>query len=131
MPHCLATRGSMACSAAELAAVPTVLATILSSWRVLYSNSGGFEGRGVVVGRGVFSGRRGGVPSPRAQQRRSGCSSTRRGAAGTGVAAQDQQWRGWRSAGLTSWLAPADSRESGSRVWPAPLRGRGALAVWE
>jgi hypothetical protein len=31
-----------------------VLATILSSWRVLYPNSGSFEGRGVVVDRGVF-----------------------------------------------------------------------------
>jgi hypothetical protein len=41
----------MACSAAELAAVLTVLATVLSSWRVLYPNSGGFEGEGVVVGR--------------------------------------------------------------------------------
>jgi hypothetical protein len=40
----------MACSAAELAAVLAVLAMVLSSWRVLYSNSGGFEGEGVVVG---------------------------------------------------------------------------------
>jgi hypothetical protein len=54
MPHYLATRGSMVCSAAELAAVLTVLATVLSSWRVMYPNSGGFEGKGVVVGRGVF-----------------------------------------------------------------------------
>jgi hypothetical protein len=54
MPHCLATWGSMACSAAELAAVLAVLATVLSSWRILYSNSGGFEGEGVVVGQGVF-----------------------------------------------------------------------------
>jgi hypothetical protein len=53
MPHCLATWGSMACSAAELAAVPAVFALVLSSWRVLYWNSGGFEGEGVVVGRGV------------------------------------------------------------------------------
>jgi hypothetical protein len=136
----------MACSAVELAVVLAVLATVLSSWRVLYSNSGDFEGEGVVVGRGVFrrargsrwrwsvrgySGRRGGVPSPRAQQRRSCCSSARRGAAGTGAAAQDPQWRGWRSAGLTSWFDPADSREKGSRVQPAPLRGRGALAVQE
>jgi hypothetical protein len=54
MPHCLATLGSMACCAAELAVVLTVLAMILSSWRVLYPNNGGFEGRGVVVDRGVF-----------------------------------------------------------------------------
>jgi hypothetical protein len=53
MPHCLATRGSMACGAAELAAVLAVLATVSSSWRVLYPNSGGFEGKGVVVDRGV------------------------------------------------------------------------------
>jgi hypothetical protein len=44
-----------------------------------------------------YSGRRGGVPSPRVQQRRSCCSSARHGAAGTGTAAQDQQWWGWRS----------------------------------
>jgi hypothetical protein len=59
MPHCLATRGSMACSAAELAAILAILATVSSSWRVLYLNSGGFEGKGVVVGRGVFRRARG------------------------------------------------------------------------
>jgi hypothetical protein len=59
MPHCLATWGSMACSATELAAVLTVLATILSSWHVLCPNSGGFEGRGVVVDRGIFRRARG------------------------------------------------------------------------
>jgi hypothetical protein len=32
-------------------------------------------------------------------------------------------------AGLTSRFDPAESREKGSRVQPAPLRGRGALAV--
>jgi hypothetical protein len=51
--------GSMACSAVELAVVLAVLATVLSSWRVLYSNSGDFEGEGVVVGRGVFRRARG------------------------------------------------------------------------
>jgi hypothetical protein len=59
MPHYLATRGSMACNAAELAAVQAVLATVSSSWRVLHPNSGGFEGKGVVVGRGVFGRARG------------------------------------------------------------------------
>jgi hypothetical protein len=59
MPHCLATCGSMACSAAELAAVLAVLAPVLSSWRVLYLNRGGFEGEGIVVGRGVFRRARG------------------------------------------------------------------------
>jgi hypothetical protein len=44
----------------------------------------------------AYSGKCGGVPSPRAQQRWSCCSSARRGAAGTGAAAQDPQWRGWR-----------------------------------
>jgi hypothetical protein len=34
-------------------------------------------------------------------------------------------------AGLTSWFDPTDSREKGSRVQPAPLRGRGTLAVRE
>jgi hypothetical protein len=32
---------------------------------------------------------------------------------------------------LTSWFDPAESRGKGSRVQPAPLRGRGALAVRE
>jgi hypothetical protein len=53
MPHYSATWGSMVCSAAELAAALTVLATIWLSWRILYPNSGSFEGRGAVVGRGV------------------------------------------------------------------------------
>jgi hypothetical protein len=44
----------MACSAAELAAVLVVLAAVLSLWRVPYWNRGGFEGEGVVVGRGVL-----------------------------------------------------------------------------
>jgi hypothetical protein len=43
----------------ESAAVLTALSTVLSSWRVLYPNSGGFEGRGVVVDRGVFRRARG------------------------------------------------------------------------
>jgi hypothetical protein len=34
-------------------------------------------------------------------------------------------------AGLTSWFDPADSQGKGSRVQPAPLRGRSALAVRE
>jgi hypothetical protein len=34
-------------------------------------------------------------------------------------------------AGLTSWFDPADSRGKSLRVQPAPLRGRGALAVRE
>jgi hypothetical protein len=54
MPHYLAICGGMACSAAESVAIRAVLAPVLSSWRVLYSNSGGFEAEGVVVGRGVF-----------------------------------------------------------------------------
>jgi hypothetical protein len=33
--------------------------------------------------------------------------------------------------GLTSWFDPAESREKGSRVQPAPLRGRGVIAVRE
>jgi hypothetical protein len=50
-----------------------------------------------------------------------------------------QQGRGWphridsdgdgAPAGLTSWFDLAESREEGSRVRPAPLRGRGVLAV--
>jgi hypothetical protein len=49
MPHCLATCGGMACSAAELAVVLAVLASVVSPWHVLCSNSGSFEGEGVVV----------------------------------------------------------------------------------
>jgi hypothetical protein len=51
------------------------------------------------------------------------------------------QGRGWlhrtdsdgdgAPAGLTSRSDPAESREEGSRVRPAPLRGRGALAIQE
>jgi hypothetical protein len=44
----------MAYSAGELAAVLAALALVLSSWRVPYLNRGGFEGEGVVVGRGVL-----------------------------------------------------------------------------
>jgi hypothetical protein len=59
------------------------------------------------------------------------------------VAVRDvaQQERGWphridsdgdgAPADLTSRFDPAESREEGSRVRPAPLRGRGALAVQE
>jgi hypothetical protein len=54
MLHYLAMCGGMACSAGELAVVPVVLAPVLSLRRVLYLNRGGFEGEGVVVGRGVF-----------------------------------------------------------------------------
>jgi hypothetical protein len=41
------------------------------------------------------------------------------------------QWPGWRSTGLAPPPNPAGSRESESRVRPAPLRGSGALAVLE
>jgi hypothetical protein len=51
------------------------------------------------------------------------------------------QGRGWphrtdsdgdgAPAGLTSRFDPVESREKGSRVQPAPLRGRSVLAVWE
>jgi hypothetical protein len=59
MPHYLATWGSMACGAAELAAVLAVLTTVSSSWRILYPNSGDFEGKGVVVDHGIFRRARG------------------------------------------------------------------------
>jgi hypothetical protein len=52
-----------------------------------------------------------------------------------------QQGRGWphridsdgggAPAGLTSWFDPAESQEEGSRVRPAPLRGRDALSIQE
>jgi hypothetical protein len=53
MPHYSATWGSMVCSAAELVAALTVLAAICPSWLIVYPNSGSFEGRGAMVGRGV------------------------------------------------------------------------------
>jgi hypothetical protein len=59
MSHYLATCGSMACSAAELAVVLAVLAPVLSSWRVPYLNSGNFEGEGVLVGWGALRRARG------------------------------------------------------------------------
>jgi hypothetical protein len=59
MPHCLATCGGMAYNAGELAVVLAVLAPVLSSRRVRYLNRGGFEGEGVVVGRGVLRRARG------------------------------------------------------------------------
>jgi hypothetical protein len=46
-------------SAEELAVVPTVLAPVSASWRALCLNRGGFEGEGVVVGRGAFRQARG------------------------------------------------------------------------
>jgi hypothetical protein len=59
MLHCLATWGSMARSATELAVVLAILATVLSLRRVLYLNTGDFEGECVVVGRGVLRRARG------------------------------------------------------------------------
>jgi hypothetical protein len=49
----------MAYSAGELVVVPAVLALVSASWHALYLNRGGFEGEGVVVGRGVFKRARG------------------------------------------------------------------------
>jgi hypothetical protein len=59
MPSCLATCGGMAYSAGELAVVLAVIAPVLSLWRVPYLNRGGFEGEGVVVGRGILRRARG------------------------------------------------------------------------
>jgi hypothetical protein len=47
------------CSAGKLAAALAALAPVLSSWRVPYLNRGGFEGEGVVVGRGILRRARG------------------------------------------------------------------------
>jgi hypothetical protein len=59
-------------------------------------------------------------------------------AAVLGVALQGREWqhrtdsdRDGAPAGLTSWFDPAESREKGSRVQPAPHRGRGVLAIRE
>jgi hypothetical protein len=59
MPHCLATCGSMAYSAGELAVVLANLALVMASWRVLYLNRGGFDGEGAMVDRGVSTRARG------------------------------------------------------------------------
>jgi hypothetical protein len=49
----------MARSTGESAVVRAALAPVLSSWRVLYLNKGGFEGEGVVVGCSVLRRARG------------------------------------------------------------------------
>jgi hypothetical protein len=59
MPHCLATCGGMTYSAGELAVVLANPILVMASWLALYLNRGGFEGEGVVVGRGVFRRARG------------------------------------------------------------------------
>jgi hypothetical protein len=146
MPHCLATCGGMAYNAGELAAVLAVLAPVLSLWRVPYLNRGGFEGEGVVVGRGVLRRARRsrwrwsvrGTVAGVAASRPRFLNNTRVVVAVPGVALLGRG-RPHRTncggdgapAGLTSWFNPADSRGKGSRVRPAPLRGRGALAVRE
>jgi hypothetical protein len=108
MPHYSPTCGGMASSAVELAAVLANPVPVVASWCVLCPHRSGFEGGGVVVGRlVVIRGQaRGGrlwwpvqgtaadmeASRPCAlQQCRGCCSSTRRGAAGTGMAAQDSQ----------------------------------------
>jgi hypothetical protein len=55
-----------------------------------------------------------------------------------GVAQQEQGWPhridsdgDGAPAGLTPRFDPVESREEGSRVRPAPLQGRGALAIQE
>jgi hypothetical protein len=60
MPHYSATWGSMVRRAVEWATALTVLAAIWPSWRILYPNSGSFEGRSAVVGRDVPRWPRGG-----------------------------------------------------------------------
>jgi hypothetical protein len=60
MSHYFATCGGMAYSAMELTDVLANLAPVTASWRILFSNRSNFEGRGVVVDRGVFRRARGG-----------------------------------------------------------------------
>jgi hypothetical protein len=59
MPHYFATCEGMSYSAGELVVVLASLAPVTVSWLALYLNKGGFEGEGVVVGRGVFRRARG------------------------------------------------------------------------
>jgi hypothetical protein len=49
----------MAYNAVELAVVLAVLALVLLSRRVRYLNRGGFEGEGIMVGRGILRRARG------------------------------------------------------------------------
>jgi hypothetical protein len=79
------------------------------------------------VVRTGYSGRRGGVPSPH---------SARVVVAVRGTALQGRGWAhktdsdgDGTPADLTSRFDPAEQRKEGSRVRPAPLRGRDALAV--
>jgi hypothetical protein len=60
MPRYLAMWGSVVCYAVEQAAALTILAAIWPSWRILYRNSGGFEGRRAADGCGVLRWARGG-----------------------------------------------------------------------
>jgi hypothetical protein len=60
MPHYSYTCSGMANSAVEFMAVSANLAPVAASWRVLYPNRSGFEGRGVVVDRGGSERARGG-----------------------------------------------------------------------
>jgi hypothetical protein len=146
MPYCLATCGGIAYSAGELAVVLANLAPVTASWRALYLNSGGFEGEGVVVDRGVSMRARGSRGRRSVRGTVAGVAASRpRVLNSVGVVAAVHgvvlQGRGWphrtdsdgdgAPAGLTSRSDPAESREEGSRVQPAPLRGRGALAVQE
>jgi hypothetical protein len=49
----------MAYSTGELAVVLANLVLVMASWLALCLNRGGFEGEGIVVGRGVFMRARG------------------------------------------------------------------------
>jgi hypothetical protein len=98
-----------------------VVCPVLEQGRLRWWRRSGWPGRphagsrepSTVIRTG-YSGRRGGDPSPRAQQRQRSCSSARRGAAGAGMAAQDRQRWGWRS------------RRPDVMVWPCRVT-RGGL----
>jgi hypothetical protein len=112
VPHYSPMCGGMASSAMELTSVLANLAPVVALWRVLCSYRSDFEGGGVEVSYPavVREPARGGRPQgpvrgtvvgmavscPRAPQQRRGCRcSTRRGAAVTGMVAQDGQRWGW------------------------------------
>jgi hypothetical protein len=59
MPYYFATCGGIAYSAMELTTVLANLAPVTASWRALCLNRGDFEGRSVVVDRGIFRRARG------------------------------------------------------------------------
>jgi hypothetical protein len=146
MPHYFYACSGMANSVVELTVVLANLAPVTASWCVLCLNRGDFEGGDMVFDQSVFRWAQGSCCRRSVRGAVAGVAASRPrvlNSVGAVVAVRGvaQQGRGWprridsdgdgAPAGLTSRFDPAESREEGSRVRPAPLRGRGALAVQE